>query len=94
MAPLVSRRPGSVFMCYARIGLGRLLWPANEKGRGAWCGPALVFKKDFFRRREESPGWRVLEKSPEKKETWTVEDRDWSGKKGETINAAVVGELE
>ncbi|GFV47419.1 uncharacterized protein TNCV_4830751 [Trichonephila clavipes] len=26
----------------------RLLWPANEKGRGAWCGPTLVYKKVFL----------------------------------------------
>ncbi|GFV01612.1 hypothetical protein TNCV_2962051 [Trichonephila clavipes] len=51
---------------------GRLLWPANEKRRGAWCVPTLVFKKVFFRKREESP----------EKETWTVEDRDWSLKEG------------
>ncbi|GFX27758.1 hypothetical protein TNCV_3662451 [Trichonephila clavipes] len=64
---------------------GRLLWPANEKGQGAWCGPKLVFKRVFFRRRGEIP---------EKKETWTVEDRDWSRKRGETMNAGVVGEQE
>ncbi|GFT31813.1 hypothetical protein TNCV_2035461 [Trichonephila clavipes] len=29
-----------------------------------------------------------------KKETWTVEDRDWCGKKGETMNAGGVGGLE
>ncbi|GFU51694.1 hypothetical protein TNCV_83201 [Trichonephila clavipes] len=44
-------------------------------------------------RREESPRWRELEESPKEK-TWTVEDRDWSGKKGETMNAGGVGELE
>ncbi|GFW17881.1 hypothetical protein TNCV_1134811 [Trichonephila clavipes] len=45
-------------------------------------------------RREESPGWRELEESPEKKETWMVDDRDWSGKKGETMNTGGVGGLE
>ncbi|GFV00532.1 hypothetical protein TNCV_3645101 [Trichonephila clavipes] len=86
MSPLVSRRPGSVFVCYARIGLERLkadfcgLPIRRDEGRGVdppWC------LKRFFRRREESPGWRELEESPEKKKTWMVEDRDWSGKRGE-----------
>ncbi|GFT45869.1 hypothetical protein TNCV_2250161 [Trichonephila clavipes] len=68
----------------------RLLWPANEKGRGACSGPALVFKKGFFRRREKSPGWRELEDSVKEKNL----DQDWSGKEGETMNAGGVGELE
>ncbi|GFT43075.1 hypothetical protein TNCV_4560741 [Trichonephila clavipes] len=41
--------------------------------------------KDNIRRREESP---------EEKEAWTVADRDWSGKRGETLNANGVEEPE
>ncbi|GFV45164.1 hypothetical protein TNCV_3574391 [Trichonephila clavipes] len=54
---------------------GRLLWPANEKGRGAWCVPTLVFKKVFLERREKSPGWRELEKRAIKKRLgwWRIE---------------------
>ncbi|GFV72952.1 hypothetical protein TNCV_1329601 [Trichonephila clavipes] len=44
---------------------GRLLWPANEKGRGAWCGPTLVFKKVFL-----GDERRALKK----KETWALEN--------------------
>ncbi|GFU53296.1 hypothetical protein TNCV_2953321 [Trichonephila clavipes] len=36
--PSGSRRPESVFACYVRIGPVRLLWPANEKGRGPTPG--------------------------------------------------------
>ncbi|GFW05019.1 hypothetical protein TNCV_598131 [Trichonephila clavipes] len=28
--------------------MGRLLWLSIKKGRGAWCGPALVFKRVFL----------------------------------------------
>ncbi|GFY11036.1 hypothetical protein TNCV_2201441 [Trichonephila clavipes] len=45
-------------------------------------------------RREESSGWRELGESPEKEESSTVEDRDWSGKTVETLNAGNVGEPE
>ncbi|GFX75965.1 hypothetical protein TNCV_2239361 [Trichonephila clavipes] len=45
-------------------------------------------------RREESLGWRELERRALKKETWTVEDRDWSRKRGENMNAGGVGGLE
>ncbi|GFV98379.1 hypothetical protein TNCV_623381 [Trichonephila clavipes] len=57
-------------------GRGRLLWPANEKGRGSCCGPAWVFKKGFLGELEkgESPGWGELEESAKEKESWTVED--------------------
>ncbi|GFV97304.1 hypothetical protein TNCV_2038141 [Trichonephila clavipes] len=97
MVPLVSRRPGSVLVCFARIGLGRLR--ADFRGlpmrRDEGCGVDPIWcLKRFFRRREESPGWRELEESPEKKETWTVKDKDWSRKRGETMNADDVGGLE
>ncbi|GFW75748.1 hypothetical protein TNCV_4429311 [Trichonephila clavipes] len=51
MAPLVSRRPGSVFVCYARIGLGR---PRADfcdlpmrRDEGRVVDQPLVFKRDF-----------------------------------------------
>ncbi|GFV82050.1 hypothetical protein TNCV_3152481 [Trichonephila clavipes] len=73
--------------------------------RGDFCGvpirrdesrvvdPPLEFKS-VFRSQEESPGWRELEESPKKKETWTVEHRDWIRKRGETLNAGGIGEPE
>ncbi|GFX01609.1 hypothetical protein TNCV_3971091 [Trichonephila clavipes] len=76
----------------------------REAERADFCGlpmrrdeergvdPPWCLKRFFFMRRQESPGWRELEESPEKKGTWTVEDRDWSGKRGETPNAGGVGE--
>ncbi|GFW94728.1 hypothetical protein TNCV_4247681 [Trichonephila clavipes] len=53
-----------------------------------WC-----LKRCFLGRQEEIPGWRELEENPEKR-TRTVEDRDWSRKRGETLNAGGVGEPE
>ncbi|GFV54752.1 hypothetical protein TNCV_3844711 [Trichonephila clavipes] len=44
----------------------RLLWPANEKGREAWCEPALVFKRGLFLRdrgralKERLGWWRIV----------------------------------
>ncbi|GFT17135.1 hypothetical protein TNCV_4738551 [Trichonephila clavipes] len=65
-----------------------------RRDEGHVVDPPLVFKKGFFRRREKSPGWRELEESTNEKESWTVEDREWSGKNGETMIAGGVGELE
>ncbi|GFW57158.1 uncharacterized protein TNCV_540751 [Trichonephila clavipes] len=42
----------------------------------------------------EEPGMERARGDSERKETWTVEDRDWSGKKGEKMNAGGVGKLE
>ncbi|GFX85695.1 hypothetical protein TNCV_2470971 [Trichonephila clavipes] len=98
MATLVSRRRGSVFVCYSQIGLGRpradfcRLLMRRDVGRAVdppWC------LKGFFRRRDERAlGVKNLRRALKKRETWMVEDIDWSGKKGETMNAGVVGELE
>ncbi|GFW98844.1 uncharacterized protein TNCV_2838051 [Trichonephila clavipes] len=64
-----------------------------RRDEGRVVNPSLVFKR-VFRRREESPGWRELEGARKRKETWTVEDRDWSGKKGETRRRPVALECE
>ncbi|GFV80702.1 hypothetical protein TNCV_4618641 [Trichonephila clavipes] len=64
-----------------------------RRDEGRIVDPPLVFKR-VFRRREKNPGWRELEESPEKKGNWTLEDRDWSGKREETLNAGDVGEPE
>ncbi|GFX19123.1 hypothetical protein TNCV_3012671 [Trichonephila clavipes] len=90
---MLDENPGairfqSVFVCSTRIGLGRPradfcgLPMRGDEGWGVdppWC------LKGFFRRQEERP---------RKKETWTMEDRDWNRKRGETMNTGGVGELE
>ncbi|GFU99225.1 hypothetical protein TNCV_3074941 [Trichonephila clavipes] len=60
----------------------------------AWeCICACRTNRTIMRAVEER---RLLrrEESPEEKETWTVADRDWSGKRGEILNANGVGEPE
>ncbi|GFV32234.1 hypothetical protein TNCV_1675201 [Trichonephila clavipes] len=73
---------------------GRLLWPVNEKGRGVWCVSTLVFKTVFLGDERRALDGENLNKKALKKETWTVEDRDWIRKRGDTLNAGGVGGLE
>ncbi|GFT21360.1 hypothetical protein TNCV_3816411 [Trichonephila clavipes] len=63
---------------------GRLSWPVNEKGRWVWCGPTLVFKKVFLGDRRRPLDGENLRRALKKRETWTVENRCRSGKKGDT----------
>ncbi|GFU63081.1 hypothetical protein TNCV_4123211 [Trichonephila clavipes] len=55
---------------------GRLLWPANYMGKGAFCGPSLVFKRVFLGR-EEILGqtWRYLKRDLKRREE-ILESRD------------------
>ncbi|GFW48421.1 hypothetical protein TNCV_1109821 [Trichonephila clavipes] len=77
------RRPGCVFVCYARIGLGRPrdfcgLPMRRDEGRVVYS--PLVFKRVFLRRREESAGsWELEGESPGSRELEeSAEEETWS----------------
>ncbi|GFX83590.1 hypothetical protein TNCV_325391 [Trichonephila clavipes] len=59
----------------------RLLWPINDKGRAACCGPSLLFRRVIFMKRGET--WTYLERPGEERKFWRAEtsrDRIWNPK--------------
>ncbi|GFV24984.1 hypothetical protein TNCV_884501 [Trichonephila clavipes] len=75
----------------ANGGRGRLLWPANEKGRGVWCGPTLVFKIVFLGDERRALDGENLKRALKKR------DMDGGGprlERRDEMNAGGVGELE
>ncbi|GFV81081.1 hypothetical protein TNCV_2270651 [Trichonephila clavipes] len=66
---------------------------AAKRVKGEPAGEASL--KRILSPRPVSREWDYRTRlSAKEKESWTVEDREWSGKNGETMNAGGVGELE